>query len=165
MLVVLIVLALLVGCGGGNGSGSTGESATALPEGNGRTPQRTEVATVYLKPRPGIPADRGQWMVDIPVDPDGDLGFTVAKVIAPPGNANFRLLSPTPIDHDLTIREVGGGSISTKPVHEGSEWLRVSLFADKHYVFYCSLDGHREAGMEGIIEADPRLEADDLKTF
>ena len=151
-LVPLLMLAALVGCGGDDGEGNA-------PEG------KTITAKVFEEQQRGIPAQVGQSMVDVGVDPGGDLAFTVAEVVAPPGNANFRLKNPQAVGHDLTIEEVGGGEISTPVVRKGSAWVRLSLFVDKRYVFYCSVPGHRDAGMEGTVKVDPRLEARDLKAF
>jgi hypothetical protein len=149
----LLMLAALVGCGGEDGEASVSEEA------------KTVTAKVFKEHQRGIPADVGQWMVDIGVGPDDELAFTVARVIAPPGNANFRLQNPQDVGHNLTIEAVGGGSIETPTVREASEWVRISLYPDKRLVFYCSVPGHREAGMEGTIKVDPRLEAKDLKAF
>jgi plastocyanin len=156
MLVPLLILAALVGCGGEDGDGD------AAKEG------RTITAKVFEEPQPGIPADVGQWMADVGVVPGDDLAFTVAKVISPSGNANFRLKNPQAVGHDLTIEEVGTGtgSVQAPLVREGSSWVRISLFAGERYVFYCSVPGHREAGMEGTIEVDPRLNrSKNLKPF
>jgi len=157
--IILLVVAL-AGCGG-----SDSETAPIKPGSNVPKGGATETAKVLEKVQKGIPAQRGQWMVDIGVDPGGDLAYTVAKVIAPSGNTNFRLENPQAEGHDLTIEELGAGHVKTPVVREGSRWIRVSLFAGKKFVFYCSVPGHREAGMEGIIEVDPSLEADDLKPF
>jgi hypothetical protein len=168
-LVALLALAALAGCGGGGetseqGKTDAGKKAIA-PGSNVPGGGRTITATVLTKERKGIPADLGQWMAEIPVDPDGALAFAVTKVVAPRGNTNFRLVNPTAAGHDLTIEEVGAGSIKTPVVRRGSAWVRVSLYAGKRFVYYCSVPGHREAGMEGVIEVDPQLEASDLKPY
>lgn len=170
---VAIALALgLGGCGGGDSETAAGEGQGAprgqsKPKPGSNVPQggKTIVAKVFEKPQQGIPADVGQWMVDIGVAPGDDRAFTVAKAVAPSGNTNFRLENPQAVGHDLTIEEVGAGSIGTPVIREGSSWVRVSLFEGKRYVFYCSVPGHREAGMEGTIRVDPKLDAGDLKPF
>lgn len=144
---ILVVLAMaLAGCGGGGDSG-------------------TLTAKVMGQEREGIPADSGQWMFDIETDPDGALAYTVDELVAPPGNTNFHLINPQPEGHDLTIEEVGGGSAGTKVVKEGSAWRRITLYEGKRYVFYCSVPGHRKAGMEGTLRIDPSLDAEDLEAY
>jgi plastocyanin len=157
---LLSALALLLAAISFTGCGD--EEATSV---RNPPPGETVTARVFEHPQKGIPADVGQWMVDIGVDPGGELAFTVAKVITPSGNTNFHLKNSQGVGHDLTVTEIGGESASTPVVREGTRWLRVPLFDGERYVFYCSVPGHREAGMEGTIEVDPQLTAEDLKPF
>jgi plastocyanin len=150
VLAVLVATALMVGCGGGDSEGGA-------PEG------KTVTVGIVEELRNGVDAQIGQWAVDVPVASDGQLAFTVTKVVAPVGTANFQLVNPTDTPHDLTVEEVGGGTIATPILHDGSAWIRASLLADKRYRFYCSI--HRAEGMEGTIEVDPKLEAGDLKSY
>ena len=138
--------------------------ATAL-WGCGDAESGTTTAKVLEAERPGIPADAGQWMVEIETDPEGGAAFTVEEIVAPPGNANFHLTNAQPTGHDFTIEEVGGGSAGTKAVREADDWLRVSLYAGKSYVFYCSVPGHRKAGMRGRLTVDPDLGTSDLEAY
>ncbi|HKH64109.1 MAG TPA: hypothetical protein VKA35_01455 [Solirubrobacterales bacterium] len=159
-LMIILVVALFGGCGGSNSETSPVKPGSNVPKGG-----TVETAKVLERVQKGIPAQRGQWMVDIGVDPGGDFAYTVAKVIAPRGNTNFRLVNPQAEFHDLAIEEVGGGRLKTPKVRDGSRWVRASLYLGKKFVFYCTVPGHREAGMEGIVKVDPFLEADDLKPF
>jgi len=192
-LVSLLLLVAFIGCGDGGATSSAEQGTSAekkVPEETSETeaePQaplppksagnvppegKTVTAKVYKHVRKSIPADRNQWMVDIPVDPGGKLRFTVRNVIVPEGNANFRLINPQPVGHDLVIKELGAEKIGvgTEPyktpvIENGSAWVCASLLADKHYGLYGSVPGHRQAGMEGTITVDPRLDSEDLKVF
>jgi plastocyanin len=165
---VAFLSAAIAGCGGGDDSSTSGpKSAGNVPPGG-----ETVTAKVYKHVRKNIPADRNQWMADIPVDPGGELRFTVRNVIVPEGNANFRLINTQPVGHDLVIKELGAEKIGvagepykTPVIENGSAWVGATLWADKHFVFYCSVPGHRQAGMEGTITVDPRLDSEDLKVF
>jgi plastocyanin len=151
-LVLLLVLAALAGCGGGDDDGA--------PEG------KTVTAKVMTKLQSGVRAQVGQWVADIPVADSEEPAFAVAEVIAPPGNLNLGFKNSTGEQHNLTIEEVGGGSVDTpfsRDTHGKALWLRSSLFEGKKYVFYCAL--HRKEGMEGTIVVDPKLSAEDLKPY
>lgn len=159
--------AFVAGCGGGGEQSTLSARQRPVSEAGTNVPAdaKTEVATVYEKTVKGVPAEIGQWMLEVGVARHG-LAFTVGNLVVPPGNANFRLTNPQHTGHDLTIEEVGAGSIKTPVIRDGhSAWVRSSLFAGKKYVFYCSIPGHREAGMEGTITVDPKLKASDLKPF
>jgi len=172
-----VLVLVMAGCGGGGeDSASTNRQAQAPPRPGSNVPTgaKTIVAKVYTKKQKGIPADIGQWMVDIGVDPGGELAFTVGEVVVPEGNANFRLKNPQATGHDLRVElakpdprfeELHIEPLQTQVVRQGAAWGRIPLFAGKRYVFYCTIPGHREAGMEGIVRVDPDLRADDLKPF
>lgn len=155
-LLVLAALAVIsvaiASCGDDGGSGTAGDDEQV-------------VAKVLEESQPGVPAEPGQWMIEVEADPGGQLAYTVQEAVAPPGNTNFQLKNPQSTGHDLTIEEVGQGSVATRVVREGSDWVRISLFAGKKYVFYCSVPGHRKAGMEGTLRVDPQLESEDLEAF
>ncbi len=151
-----VTVAIVASCGEDGGPATTGD------EGEGGEPV---VAKVLEESQPGVPANPGQWMIEIEADPDGRRAYTVQEAVAPPGNTNFQLKNPQSTGHDLTIEQVGQGSVATQVVSEGSDWVRISLFAGEKYVFYCSVPGHRKAGMEGTLEVDPQLEAGDLEAF
>jgi len=148
-LILLLALAALAGCGGGDDDGA--------PEG------KTVTAKVMTKLQSGVRAQVGQWVADIPVAHSEEPAFTVAEVIAPPGNLNLGLWNSSGEQHNLTIEEVGGGSIDTPFIRDGKAWIRSSLLEGKKYVFYCGL--HRKEGMEGTIVVDPKLSAEDLKPY
>jgi len=173
-LCLLLALAS-VGCGGGEDGGGTAKEESVAPKPGSNVPEggKTVVATVFEGGQKGIPADVGQWMVDIGVPRGDDLAFTVTKAITPSGNANFRLKNPQTVGHNLTIEEVDAVPVKepfeqivkTPVIRKGASWVRVPFWEGQHYVFYCSVPGHREAGMEGVIEVDSRLDAEDLKAF
>lgn len=70
-------------------------------------------------------------------------------------------------EHDLVIEGIAatvstgnddGGHGAKVAVHaEGSETDSVTFTAHENgtYTFYCTIEGHREAGMEGTIEVIP----------
>ncbi|HKO39387.1 MAG TPA: cupredoxin domain-containing protein [Solirubrobacterales bacterium] len=171
----LLLMLAASGCGGEEDGGSTAKKGSVAPKPGSNVPEggKTVVATVFEGGQKGIPADVGQWMVDIGVPRGDDLAFTVGKAITPSGNANFRLRNPQAVGHNLTIEEVDAVPVKepfervvrTPVVRKGSGWVRVPFWEGQHYVFYCSIPGHREAGMEGVIEVDSQLEAEDLKPF
>jgi hypothetical protein len=174
---LLFLVLFMAGCGGGGeDSASTARQAQPPPKPGANVPAgaKTVVAKVYRKKQKGIPAQTGQWMVDIGVDPGGDLAFTVGEVVVPEGNTNFRLKNPQTTGHDLRVElakpdprfeELNIEPVQTPVIRQGSAWGRMPVFAGKRYVFYCTIPGHREAGMEGIVRVDPHLEAGDLEPF
>jgi plastocyanin len=109
------------------------------------------------------PGDIGQWVIEVEADPDGDLAFNVDEVVSPPGNTNFVFQNPQAVGHDLAVETIGGKQQGkTEIVKEDLGWVRLYLPPDAEYVFYCSVPGHREAGMEGTLTIDEGVEPEGI---
>lgn len=82
-----------------------------------------------------------------------DLKFSQTEATAPPGEITVELSCGDAINHDFTIE----GEAGDEPVVEcqpgGTDTGTVSLDAGT-YTFYCSVAGHREAGMEGTLTVE-----------
>ena len=56
-----------------------------------------------------------------------------------------------PLEHNFTIASSSGAVVGATPTFQGgSKTLTVSLKAGT-YKFYCTVPGHRAAGMEGTL--------------
>ena len=88
--------------------------------------------------------------VEISADPSGQLKFQQAAATARPGAVQLDFDNPSQVPHDVTIargdEKVGG----TKVVTDSKASAKVTLEPGS-YVFYCSVDGHRQAGMQGTL--------------
>jgi len=84
-------------------------------------------------------------------DPDGNLAYTSDTASAKAGKATIDFTNPQPVPHDVAIEDSGGETIGeTETITEGSDSAVVNLKPGK-YTFYCTVPGHREAGMEGTL--------------
>jgi plastocyanin len=140
-LIVALMLAptALVACGGDDGD--------------------TVTAGVLEEEPADYPGDIGQWVIEIEADPDGDLAYTFDEVVSPPGNTNFVFENPQTVAHDVAVETIGGEQQGkTDVVKEDMGWLRLYLPPETKYTFYCSVPGHREAGMEGTVTIDEAVE-------
>jgi plastocyanin len=86
-------------------------------------------------------------VLSIPADPSGQLAFTASKATAPPGPTTIEMPNKSGVPHDITIDGLGQGKIVTK----GTSSFKATLDAGKTYTYYCSVPGHRQAGMQGTL--------------
>jgi plastocyanin len=88
--------------------------------------------------------------VQISADPNGALKFEQTSVEATAGSVTIDFTNDSSLSHDVKIEGNGVSGEGTDQVTGGSTSATVDLQPGT-YAFYCSVDGHRAAGMEGTL--------------
>ena len=89
-------------------------------------------------------------VLEIPADPGGATAYKFATAEAPAGALTVQSKNDSSVDHDIAI-EGNGVSEKGQTVKDGGvSEFKVTLKAGD-YTFFCSVDGHRAAGMEGKL--------------
>jgi uncharacterized cupredoxin-like copper-binding protein len=83
-------------------------------------------------------------------DPEGQLRFTTKDLSAKAGAVTIGFANPSPLPHNLTIAQ-GTKVLGATPTFQGAAKTLTLKLAPGTYVFYCSVPGHRQAGMEGKL--------------
>ncbi|HEU4944954.1 MAG TPA: plastocyanin/azurin family copper-binding protein [Solirubrobacterales bacterium] len=84
-------------------------------------------------------------------DPNGELAYTTTSATAKPGKVTIDFNNPQSLTHDVAIEDSSGGEVgATELIADSSDSTTVELEPGS-YTFYCSVPGHREAGMEGTL--------------
>jgi plastocyanin len=143
----LLALALasfaLVACGGDDDDGTT--TTTTPPAENGA---QTDGAA-----RDG--AAGGGSTVQLEADPDGGLAYTADEVTAKAGDVTIDFSNPQSLVHDVVVEDAAGEEVGrTELITDGAESVTLKGLKPADYTFYCSVPGHREAGMEGTLAVE-----------
>ena len=153
---MLLAALALVACGGGGSSTSeeTGGAAGAVEEAEETAEEAgeevEEKAEEGKQEAEGGSAGSGS-SVDVEADPSGSLSFTSDKATAKAGKDTINFTNSSPVPHDVKIENEAGEEIGgTEVISEGSNSAEVELKPGT-YTYYCSIPGHREAGMEGTL--------------
>jgi plastocyanin len=84
-------------------------------------------------------------------DPNGDLAYTTTSASTEAGQVTIDFENPQSLTHDVAIEDAQGKEVgATELIGEGSTSTTLDLKPGS-YTFYCSVPGHREAGMEGTL--------------
>lgn len=83
-------------------------------------------------------------------DPEGQLRFTTKDLSAKAGTVTIGFANASPLPHNLTIAQ-GTKVLGATPTFQGAAKTLTLKLAPGTYVFYCSVPGHRQAGMEGKL--------------
>jgi plastocyanin len=138
----LLALALasfaLVACGGDDDSDTTTATNTGAEttEAGGGQPEGGGGGAATLK---------------FEADPEGQLAYTTDSATAKAGKVTIDFVNPQALTHDVVIEDSGGEEVAaTKLIGEGEDSTTAELEAGE-FTFFCSVPGHREAGMEGTL--------------
>ena len=93
--------------------------------------------------------------LQVEADPGGGLAFTTDSLTAKAGNVTIDFNNPQPVAHDVRVETSGGADLGgTEVITDSEESAAVKNLKPGKYVFYCSVPGHREAGMEGALTVE-----------
>jgi uncharacterized cupredoxin-like copper-binding protein len=150
-LVAFLVLALaalaLVACGGGGDDNST---TTATSGGSG-TENSSEANGGVKEENSGGGGGGSASALKFEADPNGQLAYTTTSATAKAGKVSIEFNNPQALTHDVAIESSSGEEVGkTELVADGSDSTTVDLKPGT-YTFYCTVPGHREAGMEGTL--------------
>jgi plastocyanin len=93
------------------------------------------------------PAVEQNGTLTIPADPSGQLQFVYKTAQAKAGQITIQMPNKSSATHDIVIDGKGAG----KQVSNGGTSSFSANFAPGTYTYYCSVPGHRQAGMFGKL--------------
>ena len=131
---VLTGAVALAGCGGGGGGDKTPSSSGASSGGGSSSSSSGGGGGQTLK---------------LAADPNGKLAYDKTTLNAKAGNVTIDFSNSSGIPHAVAIQGQGVQK-SGSTINSGSNTLALNLKPGK-YEFYCPVDGHRQAGMEGTL--------------
>lgn len=129
------------GCGGGTSSSQTSSSAPAAPSTSGAS---TAPA-----------AAPGGHELEISAPASGELRYEQTKLTAKPGKVTIAFANPSQLPHDVVIASKDGKVLGRTPQTTGGKATATVNLTPGKYTFYCSVAGHRQAGMTGTLVVSP----------
>ena len=126
----------LAACGGGDSSSST-------------TPAASSSSTTSSTPAAG--GGGGGGTVSVEADPGGNLAYTQTSLTANAGSDTIDFNNPASIPHNVTIEDSSGKTVGATDTITGSKTSTTVDLKAGTYTYFCSVDSHRQAGMEGTL--------------
>lgn len=83
-------------------------------------------------------------------DPGGALRFDRTRATVLAGRVTVKLTNQSTVGHNVTIAQGTKTLGGTKTITQATDTISVNLAAGD-YVFFCSVPGHRQAGMQGTL--------------
>ncbi len=137
----LLVAALAVG-----GCGSTKGTTTATTESTPATSSSQAAATTTGAAAPTATTD-----LSLEANPEGQLKYNTSTLTAKAGKVTIDFKNMSPLGHNVTVEAPGGKTLGATPTFQGASKSLTLDLKPGTYKFYCSVPGHRMAGMEGTL--------------
>ena len=141
----VIVLAFgLAACGGDDDDATTTATTTEATTngGNGETDTTAE-------------AGGEATTLEISADPGGALAYTETELSVPAGTVDIEFTNESPVPHDVVVNDPAGDEVGrTDVVTNDNASTTLDNLEPGEYQFYCSVPGHLEAGMEGVLTVE-----------
>lgn len=94
----------------------------------------------------------GAETLDVSSPADGGLIFQPDGLTAQAGNVTVTYDNPSQVPHSIAVATANGNVLGeVQPFTDGSQSVQLTNLAPGEYTFYCTVPGHREAGMEGTL--------------
>lgn len=132
----------LVACGS--------DSSSSSSESSGETTSESGAAAGGKSGEAEGKSAGGTSVLDIEAASSG-LAYGSGNATAKAGKVTVEFTNPQPLTHDVAFEDSSGKTVGkTELIAEGSDSAVVD-FKPGTYHFYCTVPGHREAGMEGTL--------------
>jgi plastocyanin len=90
--------------------------------------------------------------LDVTSPADGSLVFDPDGLEAKAGSLTIAYSNPSPVPHSLAVENADGNLLGETQIFSGGEQeVTLNDLTAGEYVFFCTVPGHREAGMEGDL--------------
>jgi len=135
------VVALTLGlaaCGGSSSSSTT--SSAAAPASSSSSSSSSASGS-----------SGGSGAISESADPSGQLKFTKSTLTAKAGKATVDFTNSSSLPHNMTIVDSSGKQVGATPTFAGGTKSFTADLKPGKYTFYCSVPGHRQAGMQGTL--------------
>jgi plastocyanin len=93
----------------------------------------------------------GESTVELVADPNGGLAYTTDEATAKAGKVTIDFKNPQGLTHDVAIEDESGETIGKTELIAESQTSTTIDLKPGTYKYYCTVPGHREAGMEGTL--------------
>jgi plastocyanin len=135
---------VLAGCGGSKSSSSTESTpaTTATP-----TTQSTSTTSSSTAAAPSTASGS----LSLAANPEGQLKYNTTSLTAKAGNVSIDFSNMSPLEHNVTVESSSHAVVGATPTFKGESKTLTLTLKPGTYKFFCSVPGHRMAGMEGTL--------------
>lgn len=141
MLVLALGFTALTGCGGSSSSSSSSAS----------TPASQPAAPATSSTSSASGTSGASQTLSLAANPEGQLKYDKSSLSAKAGKVSIAFANASSLPHNVTVESSSGATLGATPTFQGGSKTLALNLKPGTYKFYCSVPGHRTAGMEGTL--------------
>jgi plastocyanin len=138
---LIVGVLVLAGCGGSKGS------STSTPAG----PPATTGSTATTSSTSSTSSSSPPSALSLAANPEGQLKYDTTSLTAKAGSVAIAFSNSSPLAHNVTVESSSGSVVGSTPTFQGGSKTLTLNLKPGTYKFFCSVPGHRQAGMEGTL--------------
>jgi plastocyanin len=112
--------------------------------------KKSPKATTGTPAPPSSPAAAATTTLKLAANPAGQLAYDTKQLSAKAGKVTIDMTNMSPVEHDVAVAQ-GTTVAGQTPVFTGGSKTVTLTLKPGTYTFYCTVPGHRQAGMEGTV--------------
>jgi plastocyanin len=120
------------------------------PGGTAAAPKTPPTATTGTPTPASSPAAGRPTSLALAANPTGLLSYNTKQLAARAGTVTIVMANMSPVEHNVTVAQ-GTTVLGATPTFTGGTKTLTLKLKPGSYTFYCSVPGHRQAGMEGTL--------------
>jgi plastocyanin len=136
-------LLALAGCGS-----SSNTTSSATTPSTATTTTTTTAAGPNAAATEAVPAGNS---LTLEANPEGQLQYNKTSLSATAGKLSIAFTNSSPLEHNVTVESSSGKILGATPTFKGGTKVLTLELKAGTYKFFCSVPGHRQAGMEGTL--------------
>lgn len=135
----------LAGCGSSKETSSSASTPAASTPATTSASTPTSSTTTTTSPAPASGA------LSLAANSEGQLKYDTSTLTAKAGKVSIDFTNMAPIEHNVTLESASHTILGATPTFNGGSKTLTLTLKPGTYKFFCSVPGHRMAGMEGTL--------------
>jgi plastocyanin len=146
-------LLVLAGCGSSSSTTSSASTpaSTSAPTTATPTTESSPASTSTAASAPSAAPASGSSNLSLEANPQGQLKYNTTSLTAKAGKVSIDFTNMAPEEHNMTIESSSHAIVGNTPTFKGGAKTLSLNLKPGTYKFFCSVPGHRMAGMEGTL--------------
>jgi plastocyanin len=145
LLVFAVGMLALAGCGSSKETSSSASTPAAS------TPTTTSATTPTSSTTSTTSATSPSGALSLAANSEGQLKYDASSLTAKAGKVSIDFTNMAPIEHNVTVESASHAILGATPTFNGGSKTLTLTLKPGTYKFFCSVPGHRMAGMEGTL--------------